>query len=91
MIDGIGVGFVPPLWQPAIVDRIEPVSTEDAVAMALRLAREEGLFVGTSTGANVVGALRLAAQLEPDRTVVTIAVDTGMKYLKSFGSAVHAG
>jgi len=80
-IDGIGAGFVVPLWEAGIADRIEPVSTEAAGAMALRLAREEGLFAGTSTGANVVAALRLAEQLDPDATVVTVMCDTGMKYL----------
>jgi len=80
-IDGIGAGFVVPLWKAGIADRIEPVSTEAAGAMALRLAREEGLFAGTSTGANVVAALRLAEQLDPDATVVTVMCDTGMKYL----------
>lgn len=80
-IDGIGAGFVVPLWHKGIADRIEPVSTEDAAAMALRLAREEGLFAGTSTGANVVAALRLAERLQPGATVVTIMCDTGMKYL----------
>jgi cysteine synthase A len=49
--------------------------------MATRLAREEGLFAGTSTGANVVAALRLAEQLGPAATVVTIMCDTGLKYL----------
>ena len=62
-IDGIGAGYVVPLWQADIADRIERVSTEEAKAMALRLAREEGLFAGTSTGANVVAALRLAERL----------------------------
>ena len=85
-IDGIGAGFVVPLWQDGIADQIERVSTEDAMAMAFRLAREEGLFAGTSTGANVVAALRLAEQLHPGATVVTIMCDTGMKYLKSFGA-----
>jgi cysteine synthase A len=80
-IDGIGAGYVVPLWQEDIADRIEQVSTDEAVAMASRLAREEGLFAGTSTGANVVAALRLAEQLEPAATIVTIMCDTGMKYL----------
>jgi cysteine synthase A len=80
-IDGIGAGFVVPLWQAGIADRIEPVSTEEAGAMALRLAREEGLFAGTSTGANVVAALRLAEHLGQQATVVTVMCDTGMKYL----------
>lgn len=80
-IDGIGAGYVVPLWQTDIADRIEPVSTEEAQEMALRLAREEGIFGGTSTGANVVAALRLAGQLGPDATIVTVMCDTGMKYL----------
>jgi cysteine synthase A len=87
-IDGIGAGFVVPLWQDGIADQIERVSTEDATAMAFRLAREEGLFAGTSTGANVLAALRLAEQLDPGATVVTIMCDTGMKYLKSFGATL---
>lgn len=80
-IDGVGAGFVVPLWQQGIADQIEQVSTEEAVAMAIRLAREEGLFAGTSTGGNVIAALRLAEQLGPDSTVVTVMCDTGMKYL----------
>jgi cysteine synthase A len=80
-IDGVGAGFVVPLWQPNIADQIERVSTEEAVAMTMRLAREEGLFAGTSTGANVIAALRLAQQLGPDATIVTVMCDTGMKYL----------
>ncbi|MBI3709083.1 MAG: cysteine synthase family protein [Proteobacteria bacterium] len=80
-IEGIGAGFVVPLWQQDIADRIERVSTEEAAAMAMRLAREEGLFAGTSTGANVVAALRLAERTGPDATIVTIMCDTGMKYL----------
>jgi cysteine synthase A len=80
-IDGIGAGYVVPLWEPGIADGIEGISTADASAMALRLAREEGLFAGTSTGANVIAALRLADQLGPRSTVVTVMCDTGMKYL----------
>jgi cysteine synthase len=83
-IDGVGAGFVVPLWQEGIADQIEHVSTDDATAMALRLAREEGLFAGTSTGGNVIAALRLAEQLGPDATVVTVMCDTGMKYLKAY-------
>ncbi|RDI62217.1 PLP-dependent cysteine synthase family protein [Microvirga subterranea] len=85
-IDGIGAGYVVPLWQKDLADDIERVSTEDAVAMALRLAREEGIFAGTSTGANVVAALRMAERLGPDATIVTVMCDTGMKYLKGFGA-----
>ncbi len=80
-IDGIGAGFVVPLWQKGIADRIEQVSTEEAAAMALRLAREEGIFAGTSTGGNVIAALRLAEQLGAGATLVTVMCDTGMKYL----------
>ncbi len=87
-IDGIGVGFMPPLWRDGVADAIERVSTDDATAMALRLARDEGVFAGTSTGANVIAALRVADQLGPDATVVTIMCDTGMKYLKAFGPAI---
>ena len=80
-IDGIGAGFVVPLWQENIADQIEQVSTEEAMAMVIRLAREEGLFAGTSTGCNVIAALRLAEQLGPETTIVTVMCDTGMKYL----------
>ena len=85
-IDGVGAGFVVPLWQEGIADQIDQVSTEEAMAMGLRLAREEGLFAGTSTGGNVVAALRLAEQLGPDATVVTVMCDTGMKYLRTYGT-----
>ena len=85
-IDGIGAGYVVPLWQAGIADRIEPVSTEEARAMALRLAREEGLFGGASTGANVVAALRVAASMPAEATIVTVMCDTGMKYLRGFGA-----
>lgn len=93
-IDGVGAGFVVPLWTNSVADAIEPVSTAEATAMALRLAREEGVFAGTSTGANVVAALRTANRLPPDdpslgsrgATIVALMCDTGMKYLKTFGS-----
>jgi cysteine synthase A len=83
-IDGVGAGFIVPLWDENIADRIEQVSTEEASAMALRLAREEGLFAGTSSGGNVTAALRLAEQLGPDASIVTVMCDTGMKYLKTY-------
>jgi cysteine synthase A len=83
-IDGVGAGYVVPLWHDRIADDIERVSTDEAKAMAFRLAAEEGLFCGTSTGANVTAALRLAERLGPDATVVTVMCDTGMKYLKAF-------
>ena len=87
-IDGIGAGFVVPLWQKELADGIERVSTEEAVAMAFRLAREEAIFAGASTGANVVAALRGAEQLGRGATVVTVMCDTGMKYLHTYGAAL---
>lgn len=91
-IDGVGAGFIVPLWSDKIADQIETVSTEEATEMAFRLAREEGLFAGTSTGANVVAALRVAEQLAPHATLVTVMCDTGMKYLKTFAAKfVEAG
>lgn len=80
-IEGVGVGFLPPLWDPAAVDEVVAVSTEEAAAMTRRLAREEAIFGGTSTGADVVAANRVAAQLGPGARVVTLMADTGLKYL----------
>lgn len=85
-IDGMGAGFVVPLWHEGIADHIERVSTNKAVAMTARLAAEEGLLAGPSTGANVVAALRLGERLGSNKTVVTVMCDTGMKYL---GQAHH--
>lgn len=82
-IEGIGVGFVPPLWSPSEVDEILTVSSQDAKAMARRLAREEAIFAGTSTGANVVAALRLAERLGSGATVATLVVDSGLRYLST--------
>jgi len=82
-IEGVGPGFVPPMWAPGIADEVLQVSTADAKDMARRLARQEALFAGTSTGANVVAALRLARQLGPQRTVATLACDSGLKYLST--------
>src|SRR4029453_8047519 len=62
-IEGVGAGFIVPLWEPGVVDEIMPVSTDEAKAMARRLAREEALLAGTSTGANIVAALRLAGRV----------------------------
>ncbi len=84
-IDGVGAGFVVPNWEPSLVDQIETVSTSEARAMAARLAREEGIFGGTSTGGNVVAALKVAEQLGADATVVTVMCDTGMKYFSKEG------
>jgi cysteine synthase A len=80
-IEGIGLGFVPPLWNASIADEIMMVSTEEAKSMARKLASLEALFAGTSSGANVVAALRMAKRLGPRHTVVTLLVDSGLKYL----------
>jgi len=82
-IEGIGIGFVPPLWQPDEVDAIEQVTTDDAMTMSRRLAREEAVFGGISSGANVVAALRVAERLGPDAVVVTVIVDSGLRYLST--------
>jgi len=85
-IDGVGAGFVVPLWRQDLADRVVRVSTDEAIAMAMRLAREEGLFAGASTGANVAAALRVAEDMAPGATVATVMCDTGMKYLKTYGA-----
>jgi cysteine synthase len=78
-VEGIGVGFYPPLFDRALCDEVRSISESSARAMCHRLAREEGLLVGTTTGLNVVAALDLARELGPAGTVVT--ADTGLKYL----------
>jgi cysteine synthase A len=82
-IEGIGLGFIVPLWNPALVNEVQTVSSADAQAMARRLAREEGIFAGASTGANVIVALRLAERLGAGATVATLAVDSGLRYLST--------
>jgi cysteine synthase A len=82
-IEGIGIGFLPPLWDPDEVDDIEQVTTADAWEMARRLTRDEGLFAGASSGANVVAALRVAQRLGSEATVVTILCDSGLRYLST--------
>ena len=82
-IEGVGIGYTPPLWEPGLVDEIIPVATAEAKEMTRRLAREEGLFAGTSSGANVVAALRVAERLGPRARVVTLLADSGLKYLST--------
>jgi cysteine synthase A len=82
-IEGVGVGFTPPLWDPAVVDQVLPVATADAKEMARRLAREEALFAGTSSGANVIAAIEVGRRLGPGACVVTLMVDSGLKYLST--------
>jgi cysteine synthase A len=74
-------GFVMPHWDPGRVDHVEPIGDDEALEMTLRLSGEDGIFAGISTGANVVGAHRLAERLGPDAVIVTLAVDSGFKYL----------
>ena len=74
-------GIVMPHWYPERVDHVEPIEDGDALEMTFRLAREEGVFAGISTGANVVGAHRLAERLGGDAVIVTLVVDTGFKYM----------
>jgi cysteine synthase A len=82
-IEGMGIGFIPPLWRRDEVNEILTVSTEEAKTMARRLAREEAIFAGTSTGANVVAALRVAQRLGARATVGTVIVDSGLRYLST--------
>lgn len=82
-IEGTGAGFVVPLWTETLADEIQTVSSGEAMATARLLARQEGIFAGTSTGGNVAVALRVADRLGPAHTVVTVAVDSGMKYLST--------
>ena len=82
-IEGIGLGFVPQLWKASIADEIITVSTEEAKSMARQLASREALFAGTSSGANVVAAIRVAKRLGTGHTVVTLLVDSGLKYLST--------
>ena len=80
-VEGIAPGFVPPHLTATDYDEARAIAEDEARAMARRLAKEEGLFAGTSTGLNVVAALQLARELGPGRRVATVAVDTGLKYL----------
>ncbi|WP_420150535.1 PLP-dependent cysteine synthase family protein [Spirosoma sp.] len=80
-VEGIAIGIVPPLLNKDLYDEARTVDEVEARELARRLAREEGIFAGISSGLNIVGALQLAKELGPGRTVVTVACDSGMKYL----------
>ncbi len=81
-IQGIGAGFVPPILDTQVYDRVIKVGNEEAFAMSRALAREEGLLVGISAGANVWAA-REVARANPGKTIVTILCDTGERYLST--------
>ena len=82
-IEGIGIGYTPPLWDARIVNEVLSVSTADAKEMARRLAREEGIFAGTSSGGNVHAALRIAEKLGPNAKIATLMIDSGLKYVST--------
>jgi len=82
-IEGIGIGFIPPHWRREEVDEVESATSEEAMSMCRRLAREEGIFAGTSSGLNVIAALRVARKLGPDATVTTIMIDSGLRYMST--------
>ena len=80
-VEGIGTGRIPPHVEHYKYDEARAIREEDARDMARRLAREEGLLVGTSSGLNIAAAIAIARELGPGKTVATVAVDTGLKYL----------
>jgi cysteine synthase A len=92
-VEGTAAGFVPPHLTPADYDEARAIDEEEAREMARRLAREEGIFAGVSTGLNVLAACQLAGELGPGHRVATVAVDTGLKYLAGdlFRASVQAG
>ena len=82
-IEGVGIGFIPPLREAELTNEIVKVRTEEAKEISRRFAKDEGLFVGTFSGANVVAALRVVKRPGPHATVVTIMVDSGLRYLST--------
>ena len=80
-VEGVAPGFVPPQYDRSLVSEARAVDEGEGRAMARRLASEEGLFGGTSTGLNVAGAIRIAQEIGAGHTMVTVAVDSGLKYL----------
>lgn len=82
-IEGIGIGFKPPLWDPEIVDGVIPVSTIDAKKISRVLAYKEGIFSGTSSGANVFASLKIAEKIGKGKNIVTLIIDSGLKYLST--------
>lgn len=82
-IEGIGIGYKPPLWEPNLVDEVLSVKTAEAKEMARQLAQKDGIFAGTSSGGNVHAAIRVAKKLGPTAKVVTLMIDSGLKYVST--------
>jgi cysteine synthase len=80
-VEGIATGFLPPHLARGKHDQVRAIDENEGREMARRAAREEGIFAGTSSGLNLVGALQVARELGPGKVVATVAVDTGLKYL----------
>jgi cysteine synthase A len=80
-LEGIGVGFMPPRMRIDLANSIEAVSDAESFELARRLGQEEGILGGITSGTNVAAALRVARRLRPGKRVVTVIVDTGIKYL----------
>ena len=80
-IQGIGAGFIPPVLNRKIIDRVITVSDDDAYRTSKRLAKEEGMLVGISAGANTFSALQVAREMGPNKNIVTILCDTGERYI----------
>ena len=82
-IQGIGAGFIPENYDPSVVDRVMQVSYEDALVAARKLAREEGILAGISSGAILHAALEIARELGPGKRVVSVVCDSGERYLST--------
>jgi cysteine synthase A len=82
-IQGIGAGFIPDILDTSVYQEILTVTNDEALNTARRLAREEGIFAGISSGANIFAALEVARKLGPGKNVVTMLCDTGERYLST--------
>lgn len=82
-IEGIGIGFAPPHWRPDLVNEVQCATMDEAAEMCRRLAREEAIFAGTSSGLNIITALRIAGRLGPGATVATIMINSGLRYVST--------